>query len=236
MTQLVLIPGLACNSVMWRTQIPVLPTHLRPRITDVHTRCDTIEDMARTLLDDCPGDLMLCGASMGSIVAMEAVRQAPQRVKGMALLGSNARPETDDMRKLREMAITLFESGRAAEVLRANVPLAFHARHASDPEMVRTYIEFILEAGPAQLVRQNRALMSRPDARLHLASVVCPVLVMCGDSDQLTPPEYAREIASLIPAASLVMVPECGHMLTMEKPNLVNAGLLQWLQQCAAVA
>jgi pimeloyl-ACP methyl ester carboxylesterase len=236
MIQLVLIPGLACNAVMWRSQMPVLPAQLRTRITDVHTRSDTIEDMARTLLDDCPGDLLLCGASMGSIVAMEAVRQAPQRVKGMALLGSNARPETDDMRKLREMAIALFESGRAAEVLRANVPLAFHARQASNSELVRTYIEFILEAGPAQLVRQNRALMSRPDARLHLASVACPVLVMCGDSDQLTPPENAREIAALIPSASLLMVPECGHMLTMERPDLVNAGLLQWLQQFAPAA
>ena len=82
-----------------------LPAHLRTRITDVHSRCDTIEDMARALLDDAPDDLLLCGASMGSMVAMEAVRQAPQRVKGMALLGTNARPETDAMRKLREMAI-----------------------------------------------------------------------------------------------------------------------------------
>jgi pimeloyl-ACP methyl ester carboxylesterase len=233
MIRLILIPGLACNDVMWRSQMQVLPAHLRTLITDVHTRCDTIEDMARTLLDESPGDLLLCGASMGSIVAMEAVHQAPHRVKGMALLGSNARPETDDMRKLREMAIGLFESGRAAEVLRANVPLAFHACQARDTELVRTYVDFILDAGAAQLVRQNRALMSRPDARVHLASVGCPVLVMCGDSDQLTPPQNAREIATLIPAASLVMVPECGHMLTMEKPDLVNAGLLQWLQQCA---
>jgi pimeloyl-ACP methyl ester carboxylesterase len=236
MTQLVLIPGLACNTVMWRSQMAVLPAHLRPWVTDVHTRWDTIEDMARALLDESPGDLLLCGASMGSIVAMDAVRQAPHRVKGMALLGSNARPETDDMRKLREMAIALFESGRVSEVLRANVPLAFHARQAENADLVRTYFDFILHAGPAQLVRQNRALMSRPDARAHLASVGCPVLVMCGDSDQLTPPENAREIAALIPAASLVMVPECGHMLTMEKPDLVNAGLLQWLQQFAPAA
>ena len=230
MTQLVLIPGLACNHVMWQSQMQVLPAHFRTRITDVHTRCDSIEDMARALLDHYPGDLILCGASMGSIVAMEVVRQAPQRVKGMALLGTNARPETDDVRKLREMAIGLFESGRAAEVLRANVPLAFHASQASNAQLVQTYLDFLLEAGADQLVRQNRALMSRPDARTHLASVGCPVLIMCGDSDQLTPPENAREIAALIPAAKLIMVPRCGHMLTMEQPDTVNAGLLQWLQ------
>ena len=233
MTQLILIPGLACDAVMWRAQTPVLPTYFQTQICDAHTRSDSIEEMAGALLDRYPGDLILCGASMGSIVAMEVVRQSPRRVLGMALLGTNARPESAETRLLREMAIGLFESGRASEVLRANVPLAFHAGQRRRTEIVQTYLDFILKAGAAQLVRQNRALMSRPDARLHLGSVECPVLIMCGDSDQLTPPENAREIAALIPSAQLVMVPECGHMLTMERPDIVNATLLQWLQQFA---
>ncbi len=73
--------------------------------------------------------------------------------------------------------------------------------------------------------------MARPDARTHLASVACPVLVMCGDSDQLTPPDCSREIAALVPSARLVMVPRCGHMLTMEQPQFVNSTLLAWLAQ-----
>ena len=231
MTQLVLIPGLASNAVMWQPQLQVLPAHFRTQVTDVHTRHDTVENMARALLHDYPGDLILCGASMGGIVAMEAVRQAPRRIRGLALLGTNARPETDDMRQLRELAITLFESGRAAEVLRANVPLAFHASRVKDAQLVQTYLDFVLQAGAGQLVRQNRAIMSRPDARAHLASVSCPVLVVCGDSDQLTPPECSREIAALVPAARLVMVPRCGHMLTMEQPEIVNTTLLHWLRQ-----
>ena len=233
MTQLILIPGLACDDVMWRSQTSVLPTHFQTQISDAHTRCNTIEEMASALLDQHPGDLILCGASMGSIVAMEVVRQSPRRVVGLALLGTNARPESDETRLLREMAIGLFESGRTSEVLRANVPLAFHASQSRRTEMVQTYLDFVLKAGAGQLVRQNRALMSRPDARLHLASVGCPVLIMCGDSDQLTPPENAREIAALIPSAQLVIVPQCGHMLTMERPDIVNATLLQWLQQFA---
>ncbi len=231
MTQLMLIPGLACDAVMWQAQLQVLPAHFRTRVTDVHARHDTIEDMARALLDETPGDLVLCGASMGGIVAMEVVRQAPRRIKGLALLGTNARPETGDIRKMRELAIVLFESGRAAEVLRANVPLAFHASRATDAQLAQTYLDFVLRAGAAQLVRQNRAIMSRPDARAHLPSVSCPVLVLCGDSDQLTPPECSREIASLIPAAQLEMVPQCGHMLTMEQPGIVNAALLRWLRR-----
>ncbi len=231
MTQIILIPGLACGAEMWQSQVTALPAKYRAHVTDAHTRADTIEDMACRLLDEHPGDLILCGASMGGIVAMEAVRQAPQRIRGLALLGTNARPETDELRRLREAAITLFADGRMAEVLRANVPLAFHPSRAGDTLLVRAYLDFVMKAGHEQLIRQNRAIMARPDARPHLPAVSCPTLVLCGDGDQLTPPECSREIANLIPGATLVMVPQCGHMLTMEQPDLVNAALSQWLRQ-----
>ena len=231
MTQLILLPGLACDAEMWQAQLKAIPARWNTRVTDTHIRHDTVEEMAQGLLRDHDGELVLCGASMGGIVAMEVVRQAPHRVRGLALLGTHARPETEEMRALRSMAITLFESGRAAEVLRANVPLAFHASVARDATIVQAYLDFVHRAGVAQLIRQNRAIMSRPDALAHLASVRCPVLVLCGDSDQLTPPECSREIAALLPMAQFHVVPRCGHMLTMEQPETVNARLLAWLAQ-----
>jgi len=234
MTQLILIPGLASNHVMWQDQLAVLPAHYRAHVSDVASRCGTIEDMAATLLREHPGDLILCGASMGGIVAMQAAHQATSRMRGLALLGTSARPETDDMRALRETAIGFFASGRAAEVLRANVPLAFHPSRARDTSMVQTYVDFVLEAGAGQLIRQNRAFMARPDARKFLPNLTCPVLVMWGDSDQLTPPEANREIAALLPQAEVLELPQCGHMLTMEQPEQVNSRLLRWLQSLPA--
>lgn len=230
MTQLILIPGLASNHVMWRAQLAVLPAHYRAHVSDVATRCDSIEDMAATLLREHSGDLILCGASMGGIIAMQTAHQASSRIRGLALLGTSARPETDDMRALRETAIGFFASGRAAEVLRANVPLAFHASRARDATMVQSYIDFVLEAGADQLIRQNRAIMARPDARKTLPNLICPALVMWGDSDQLTPLEANREIAGLLPQAEMAELAQCGHMLTMEQPEQVNKLLLHWLQ------
>lgn len=229
MTQLIFLPGLASDAVMWQAQVDALSAHYRLHVTDVHTRCDTIESMAQTLLAEHPGELILCGASMGGIVAMQTAHQAPRRIRGLALLGTSARPETDDMRRLREGAITLFADGRMPEVLRANVPLAFHASNASDPLLVQRYLDFVLAAGAAQLIRQNRAIMDRPDAREQLHALPCPTLVLCGESDQLTPPECSREIATLLPNARLEMLARCGHMLTMEQPARVNALLLEWL-------
>ena len=228
MTQLIFLPGLAADDAMWSAQIAAMPAALDVVVTDVHFHHATLEDMAAALLARHDGELVLCGASMGGMLAMEAARQAPQRIRGLALLGTNARPEADAMRKVREAAIELFAQGRLDEVLRPNVPLAFHPAQAADPGLVQTYFEMILRAGAQQLIAQNRAVMARPDARLHLPRLKCPVLVMCGDADQLAPQECSREIAALVPHSELVMLPECGHMLTMEKPEAVNAALLAW--------
>lgn len=230
MAQLLLIPGLASNAVMWKNQLAALPEELQAHVTDVHARHDSIAAMAAALLREHAGPLILCGASMGGMVAMEVLRQAPARIQGLALLGTTARPETDDMRRLREAAMELFEQGRALEILRANVPLAFHASRANDTALTDSYMAFVMQAGAAQLVRQNRAVITRPDARLHLGATRCPVLILCGDSDQLTPPACSLEIAALIAHSQLVMVPQCGHMLTMEQPEFVNRCLLDWLQ------
>jgi pimeloyl-ACP methyl ester carboxylesterase len=233
MTALVLIPGLAANARMWQPQLQALGDR-QPAVTDVHMRHQTIEAMAAALLQEHPGRLALCGASMGGMIAMEAARQAPERVAALALLGTTARPETGEMRALRESAIVLYEQGRVAEVLEPNVRFAFHPDQAADPVLVQAYLSLLLEAGGEQLARQNRAVIARPDATLHLPRLRGEILVMCGDADQLTPPECSREIASLVPGARLEIVPRCGHMLTMEKPDAVNAALRDWLVRAGA--
>jgi pimeloyl-ACP methyl ester carboxylesterase len=227
MNTLVLIPGLAADATMWQAQIAAAPAPWNVVVTDVHTRNDSIPAMAAALLAEQAGNLVLCGASMGGMIAMEAARQAPARIRGLALLGTNAQPESDEMRSLREAAIVLFEQERVREVIEPNISFAFHPDNA--PALAPAYLEFVLRAGAQQLIRQNRAVIGRPDARAHLPRIACPTLVMCGDADRLTPPDCSREIASLVPNAQLVMVQNCGHMLTMEQPAIVNATLLGWL-------
>ena len=115
----------------------------------------------------------------------------------------------------------------------ANVSFAFHPGRVGEAALIQSYMDLILRSGAAQLIAQNRALMARPDARLHLPRLRCPLLLICGDADQLTPLECSREIASLVPQAELHVIEECGHMLTMERPDQVNALLLHWLGRIA---
>lgn len=231
---LVLLPGLACAGWLWEAQRPALPAALNPRVSDAHTRHDSIEAMAAAVLAEHAGPLLLCGASMGGMVAMEAVRRAPARIAGLALLGTTAAPETPEMHQLRAAAIEVFERGRPEELralIASNAPFAFHPAQAADRALVAHYVERVVEAGAGQLIRQNRAVMRRPDARAHLPGYRGPALLLCGEADQLTPPAAMREIAALLPQAELHWLRDCGHMLTLEQPTEVNALLGGWLRR-----
>jgi pimeloyl-ACP methyl ester carboxylesterase len=228
MQTITLIPGLACDAGMWHAQAAALAAHAEVHVTDVHTRHATLPEMAAALLAEQPGELRLCGASMGGMLALEIVRQAPQRVKALALLASSARPDTPELIQLRSDAIVLFGRGRMREVLDANVCFAFDPAHADT--LAPAYLAMIERAGAAQLIAQNRAVMARPDYRPMLAGIRCPVLVACGTSDLLTPPECSRELAAMIPGATLELLPRCGHMLTLEQPRRVNELLLDWIE------
>ncbi len=241
MPQLLFLPGLACDGAMWEHQLravrePAGSPWASAAVTDVHTRCASLPDMAAQLLREHPGPLVLCGASMGAMLALHVVRAAPDRVRGLALLGSSARADTPELLKLRSDAIVLFEQGRTMEVLQANVMFAFHPANVGRAELVRAYLDMIQRAGPAQLVRQNRAVMAREDSRPYLANITCPVWVACGEADQLTPPERSQEMAQAIPQAEFDLLAGAGHMLTMEQPDRVNERLMRFLARVQAPA
>jgi pimeloyl-ACP methyl ester carboxylesterase len=230
MRQIVLLPGLACDAALWRDQIPALAAagH-RVAVTDVHQRHASLPAMARALLAEHAGELVLIGSSMGGMLALHAQHEAPRRVRAMALLSTTAQPDTPALIKLRSDAIVEFEQGRAELVLRANAMFAFHPDHATDAARVDDYVGHVLRIGAAQLIAQNRAVMCRADARPWLPDVRCPVLVACGDQDLLTPPALSQEIAAAVPAARLEVIERAGHLLTWEQPERVNRLLLQWL-------
>jgi pimeloyl-ACP methyl ester carboxylesterase len=227
MPTITLLPGLACDAEIWREQVAALPAPFELRVSDVHSRFATLAQMATALLAEQAGELVLCGTSMGGMLALEVVRQAPTRVKALALLASSARPDTPELIQLRSDAIELFEQGRMREVLQANLAFAFDPAHAE--ALAPAYLAMIERAGAQQLIAQNRAVMARADQRPLLPHIACPTLLVCGESDLLTPPEHSREMAAAIPGSRLKLLPKCGHMLTWEQPAPLNGLLIDWL-------
>lgn len=230
MPRVVFIPGLACDAHLWAAQAASLSRAGWPVAhSDVATREPTLPRMAQALLAEHPGRLVLAGASMGAMVALHAALQAPDRVSALVLVGASARADDTELRRLRADAIAHFEQGDVEPFLRANALLVLHPSRAADPALLEDYLQMVLRAGPAQLVAQNRAVMDRPDLRPRLASLRCPTLLMVGETDAVTPPDHAREIAAAVPGAALHVIERSGHLPTIEAPERVNALLGSWL-------
>jgi pimeloyl-ACP methyl ester carboxylesterase len=168
---------------------------------------------------------------MGGYIALAIMREAPERVARLALLDTSARPDTPEQSERRRGMIALAESGRFAEVTDLLFLVFVHRNRQGDETLrviVRTMAE---ETGPQAFIRQQRAIMTRPDCRAQLASIRCPTLVLVGDGDELTPPVLSEEIVAGIAGARLVRVPDCGHLSTLERPEAVNRALVEWLKE-----
>jgi len=225
---IVLVPGLNCSARLYAGQIPALWRFGPVTVAD-HTRDDSIPAIARRILAAAPPRFALAGLSMGGYIAFEIMRQAPQRVVKLALLDTGARPESAEQTERRQPAMERAKSGRFAEVADDAFVFFMHPDRYADmtlKALVRTMAE---ETGPQSYLRQQRAIIGRPDSRPILAAIACPTIVLVGEQDLGTPPELAREIAAGIPGSRLVVIPECGHLSTVERPEAVTKTLVEWM-------
>ena len=225
---IVLVPGLNCSARLYAEQIPALWRFGPVTVAD-HTRDDSMTAIAVRILAAAPPRFALVGLSMGGYIAMEMTRQAPQRVVKLALLDTAARAETPEQTEARGRVIELAKTGRFAEVPELQFPVFVHRNRHDDAALKKLVRVMAEETGAAAFLRQEQAIIGRLDARKGLAAIKCPTLVLVGDGDELTPPHLSEEIAAAIPGARLVVVAECGHLSTLERPEAVTAALVEWM-------
>lgn len=225
---LVVIPGLNCTAELWGLQIAALGQLAEIQVAD-HTRHADIRSLAASILATAPPRFALAGLSMGGYIAFEMMRQAPDRITRLALLDTSARPDTPEQTERRREQIRMAEQGRFSEIPDIQFPLLVHRNRHGDAALKAVVRRMAEETGPAAFVRQLEAIMSRPDSRPLLGRIACPTLVLVGEGDELTPPELAREIAAGIPGAALAIVPDAGHLPTLETPEAVSERLRDWL-------
>ncbi|MBS0367424.1 MAG: alpha/beta fold hydrolase [Proteobacteria bacterium] len=229
---IVLVPGLLASARLYAPQIPVLWPAGQVTVAD-HTRDDTMAGIAQRILDGAPPRFALVGLSMGGYIAFELLRRAPQRVARLALLDTSARPDTPQQSTARRAQMALANTGRLAEVVEAQYGRAVHPSRQNDAELSGINRLMAGDVGVPAFLRQQQAIMGRADSRPTLPEIRCPTLVLVGDSDALTPPELAAEMAQGIRGAHLVTVARCGHLSTLERPAAVNTALRRWLQDAA---
>jgi pimeloyl-ACP methyl ester carboxylesterase len=229
MTPLVLIPGMMCDARLYGPQMAALG-----RRAVIHAPCteaDSMGDLARAVLEVAPPRFALAGLSMGGIVAMEVLRQAPDRVERLALLDTNPLAELPKHEARRLPQIAAAEDGRLREVMRDEMKPLYLAEGPDKPAILALCMDMALSLGPDVFVRQSRALASRPDQQETLRAFGGPALVLLGQGDRLCPLERHELMHALMPRSRLEVIQGAAHLPTLEKPTQTTAALVRWLEE-----
>ncbi|MBY0431131.1 MAG: alpha/beta hydrolase [Rhodospirillales bacterium] len=227
-TSLVLLPGLLNDPRLWRHQSHSLADIAEITVGDL-TRHDNFAVMAESILETAPPRFALGGLSMGGYLAMEILRRAPERVIKLALFDTSARADTPEQTERRKSMMHLAENGKFKMVLPRLLPQLIHPDRMEDQALVDIVTAMAETVGKDAFLRQQTAIMRRPDSRPSLEALSCPVLVAHGRQDALTGAEIHQEMAALIPGARLVVIEEAGHLSPLEQPQAVSALLRYWL-------
>jgi pimeloyl-ACP methyl ester carboxylesterase len=226
MTPLLLIPGMMCDARMWGR----LPEALAPR--PVHHALpvtgETITEMAAAILADAPPRFALAGLSMGGIVAMEMLDQAPDRVERLALLDTNPLAERPEVAARRAPQIARALSGDLTGVMRDELKPNYLA-NATDTATLDLCLAMAEALGPEVFRRQSLALRDRADRTEALARFTGPALVLMGAQDRLCPRDRHDLMHALMPQSRLVIVPGAGHLPPLETPAPTLAAFKDWL-------
>ena len=226
MTPLVLVPGLGSDEAVWRGVIERLADIAACIVAE--TRLDDgIAAIAAWVLASAPPRFALAAISMGGYVALEIMRQAPERVTRLALFDTSARPDTPEQSTGREAAIAALDKAPLEVLVRHSLPTLV-AADATDA-VKDAVVAMSVRVGREAYARQQRANIARLDSRPTLAAVAVPTIIVVGEHDTLTPRSLAEELQAGIPGARLAVVAGAAHLPPIERPE-ESAGLLrEWL-------
>lgn len=224
---LLLLPGMMCDARLFAPQLAVL--HDRAIMVSPIAAADTVAELARIVLEAAPPRFALAGLSMGGIVAMEILAQAPARVMGLCLMDTNPKAEHPKVAEAREAQIQKVRDGGLRAVMREEMTPLYLADGPNVGAILDTCMAMADTMGAVTFVRQSRALQTRADRQETLARVTVPSLILCGREDALCPLHRHQAMHDLIPGSELVIVEQAGHLPTLEQPEVTTRAIRAWL-------
>jgi len=228
---LILLPGTLCDATLFEYQIAHLADVVDPVAVDVHHQ-DNLPDVARYVLNQVDGRFAVAGLSYGGIVAFELWRQAPERVHKMALLNTNPRAASEKTRASQQRFVGMAHLGEFREITTDFLKdTMLHPDHQKDLELREKVLQMAQNIGVQGFVNEVKAQLNRPDSLPDLPSITCDTLVLTGREDMVIPVEIHQQMAELLPNSELYIIEQCGHLSTMEQPEIVTDALRQWLMR-----
>ena len=243
MTAVLFIHGFPFDHSMWRHQVAALSRwrciepDLRgagaspgPDVATEYSVALYANDLIE-LLDALEiREAVICGLSLGGYIAFELLRSHAARVRAAILCDTKAPADTAEAKRQRDAMAALAQQSGAGAIAEQLLPkLLSRSTWERRPEVVREVREMITRAPVRGIVGALHALRERPDSSPLLGRIRVPVLAVAGVDDQITPADGMREMASAIPGAEFVVIPEAGHLTPLEQPVAVNAAISAFL-------
>jgi pimeloyl-ACP methyl ester carboxylesterase len=228
-----LLPGTLCDARVFAPLAALLPG----RDLDVAemTGASTTSELASAILSAAPGRFVAVGFSLGGIVALEIAAIAPERVVGVALIASSARPDKPGGAEGRRADVAeVRKRGIAPFLLEKLWPRYVGTAARANLALQRLVLDMAESLGPEVFATQTELVISRADSRPRLAALKMPVLALCGEEDALCPPALQHEIAEAVPGATLRIIPGAGHFVLQEAPQAAQQ-IVAWLDTIAHV-
>ena len=219
----VFIPGLLCTEWLFHGQADIASGAMVCADTRQH---DTITGIAKAALAQTSGQLVPIGLSMGGYVALEMARLAPARISAMALFSTNCRQDNDTQRAYREQAIRLAQQEGFRGVTRQFLGKFLSPQALADTALVDGVLAMAADIGGVTFARQQYAILGRRAQHETMASLNVPLLIVCGSCDTLTPPALSLEMVALAPHADLRLLPDVGHLSTLEAADACRDALI----------
>ena len=226
---ILLVPGLVSSPRIFAPVVPAL-WRLGPVAVANHIRDDSMGAIARRILAEAPPRFALAGHSMGGYIAFEIMRQTPERVSKLALLNTQARPDTPELTTRRRSQVARAQAGEFRAILDELFMGFVHPSRRDRADLRQLVHDMGNDIGVEAFVRQQTAIIGRPDSRPTLAAIACPTLVLTCDADNTIPNKLSAEMADGIAGAKLVILPNCGHLPQPEQPEATANALLEWLR------
>lgn len=239
---LLFVHGFPLSRRVWRKQIEALKPSYRAIAPDLrgfgesdtppstNTMAQYAEDLHALLMRLETGPVVLIGHSMGGYVAFAFLRQFPEMVKGLVLVGTRADRDTPEAAAARRAMAGKVRAEDIHVVTDAMAPrmLAYGEDH---PGMVQQVHAFMNRSQSEGVIGALLGMAERPDATAMLAGISVPTLIVTGSEDALVPPAASVSMAQVIPGARLSMIPHAGHLVAFEQSDAFNRVLKDWLDR-----
>jgi pimeloyl-ACP methyl ester carboxylesterase len=235
---LLVMPGMLCDDTAWAEQAAAL-ADVGTMSMASYGEIDAIPAMAEAALANAPPRFALAGHSMGGRVALAILERAPDRVLGLALMGTDFRAPQDDAERATEAqrheARLALAAAKGMEGFgRVWARKVVSPSRTDDTALRDAIVAMTVRHSRTQLAAQLHAGFNRPDFAHVLPGIACPTLIVAGSDDAMRPVAVHREMAARIAGSELLVLEGCGHMMTMEEPDAVSAAMRRWLSRCAA--